>query len=358
MKKTIKNIFLFILASFTISCGTKLPETSPDVITQTVKYDTDDPAIWINKENPAESIVFGTDKNADGAVYAFDLQGNIIEEKSIRNIDRPNNVDIEYGFKLNDSTTTDIMIFTERFKEQIRVFSVPDMKPLDNGGITVFNKAPEGEFQAPMGVAIYKSPKDGSFYAIVGRKNGPENNYFHQYKLETKEQGKGISATLVRKFGQFSGIKEIEAIAVDDAAGFVYYSDEGHCIRKYYAEPSMGNKELACFGQGYFKRDNEGIAILAKENGEGYIIVSNQSNGTFAIFSRKTNEYIKDINLGTTETDGIEVINFPLNKTFQSGLFVAMNDEKNFFFYDLEKLSLGKMQQQDLKANHNKENLK
>jgi 3-phytase len=42
----------------------------------------------------------------------------------------------------------------------------------------------------------------------------------------------------------------------------------------------------------------------------------------------------------TTETDGCEVVTVPLNNQFPNGLFVAMNDEKNFYFYDLEKLGL------------------
>ncbi len=47
-----------------------------------------------------------------------------------------------------------------------------------------------------------------------------------------------VKGTLVRKFGLFSGKKEIESIAVDDALGYVYYSDEGYGVRKYYADPS------------------------------------------------------------------------------------------------------------------------
>jgi len=34
------------------------------------------------------------------------------------------------------------------------------------------------------------------------------------------------------------------------------------------------------------------------------------------------------------------VVTVPLNDTFPNGMFVAMNDEKNFYFYDLGKLGL------------------
>src|SRR5690606_26447439 len=149
------------------------------------------------------------------------------------------------------------------------------------------------KFQYPMGISFYTSPVDNQFYLIVGRKNGPAGGYLHQYKLT--ENDTKISLELVRKFGKFSGKKEIEAIAVDDELGFIYYADEGHCIRKYYAEPAKGDRELACFGGERFKDDIEGIAIANFENGIGAIIVSNQQAGTFNIFDRQDNSFIKEI---------------------------------------------------------------
>jgi len=335
---SIKKSIYFVGALFITSCdfGSKLPPIKPDVITEKTINDTDDPAIWVHPTDPSKSIVFGTDKETNGAIYAFDLNGKIIEQKTIRNIQRPNNIDLEYGFPLNDSTSVDIIAFTEREKHQIRLFSVPDMKPLDNGGIPVFKDEQSIENRLPMGIAIYKSPVDSSFYAVVGRKKGPNEGYLYQYKLDY--QNNKIQSTLVRKFGKFSGQKEIEAIAIDAELGYIYYADEGHCIRKYYAEPSKGNQEISCFGSEYFYKDIEGIAIAKMKNEGGYLIVSDQQKGQFNLFDRQTNAFIKAVNLTTTETDGCEVVTTPLNKTFSSGLFVAMNDAKNFYFYNLEKL--------------------
>ncbi|OQD44472.1 3-phytase [Croceivirga radicis] len=333
-----KSILGMVMIMTVLSCQRKssLPAIAPDIITEKTINDTDDPAIWVNPENPANSIVFGTDKKTNGGVYAFDLAGKIIKEKSITGIKRPNNVDLEYGFKLTDSTQTDIIMFTERERQQVRLFSVPDMRPLDNGGFKVFEDATGVEHNLPMGIAIYKSPKDSTVYAIVGRKSGPKTDYLYQYKLVSS--GGEVTMELVRKFGAFSGQKEIEAIAVDDENGLVYFSDEGVCIRKYYAEPTMGNKEISCFGGERFLEDIEGIAIATYPNGEGYIIVSNQQQGEFNIFSRTDNTFVKAVNLTTTETDGCDVVTVPLNNTFKSGLFVAMNDAKDFYFYDLDRL--------------------
>jgi len=338
MQLNIKSSLLFLGVLSLLSCnsGSNLPAIKPDVITEKSINDTDDPAIWIHPTDASKSIVFGTDKKTNGAIYAYDLQGKVIEDKTIRNIKRPNNVDLEYGLPLNDSVKVDVLVFTEREKQQIRLFSVPDMKPLDNGGFPVFTDETNLENKLPMGIAMYKSPIDNSFYAIVGRKTGPKEGYLYQYKLEVKNSK--VTAVLVRKFGNFSGKKEIEAIAVDAEMGFVYYSDEGHGICKYYAEPSKGNKEIACFGGEHFQKDIEGIAIAKYADGKGFLIVSDQQKGQFNLFDRQTNKFVKAINLSTTETDGCDVVTVPLNTTFKSGLFVAMNNDRDFYFYDLDKL--------------------
>ena len=306
------------------------------MVTQKSVHDTDDPAIWVNPSNPEESLVFGTDKETEGAVFAYTLDGAILEDKSIRGIRRPNNVDIEYGLRLPDGTQTDILVFTERERQQIRVFSVPEMKPLDGGGFPVFEDEATPEFRLPMGVAVYKSTENGAISVIVGRKSGPRQGYLYQYALRTTD---GVLRTeLLRKFGTFSGQKEIEAIAVDDQMGFVYYSDEGVCIRKYHAEPEKGDIEVSCFGREYFQDDIEGIAIAAYPEGTGYLLVSNQQAGEFNIFDRKTNGFVKAVNLGTRETDGCAVTTAFVGRRFPNGLFVAMNDNRTFHFYDLARI--------------------
>ncbi|QQY82567.1 phytase [Tamlana sp. s12] len=331
-----KLLFVGLLA-LASSCHKNLPEIAPDVITEHTMHDSDDPAIWINPSDASKSIVFGTDKNTEGAIYAFDLDGKIIEDKTIRGLKRPNNVDLEYGFKINDSTETAIIAFTERERKKMRLYAVPEMIPLDGGGFSVFENAQEPEGDLPMGIALYKSQISNKIYAIVGRKNGPLDGYLHQYELYSDSLG--VQAKLVRKFGKFSGKKEIEAIAVDNKNGIVYYSDEMHCIRKYYAEPSKGNEEISCFGSEYFKEDIEGIAIAQYEN-KGFLIVSNQQAHSFNIFDLDTNAFIKELNLGTVETDGCDVTTVALGDKYPNGLFVSMNDDRNFFFHDLAKLKL------------------
>jgi len=317
----------------------------PLYITDTTKHDTDDPAIWINYEKPEESLIVGTDKNEDGALYVFDLKGNIIGDKTVRGLKRPNNVDIEYGLKINGQKV-DIAVTGERLAHKLRIFSLPDMLAIDNGGIPVFEGETGVEYRDLMGISLYKRPKDDAIFAIIGRKTGPtDGTYLWQYLLEEDGNGK-VKATLVRKFGKYSGINEIEAIAVDDALGYVYYSDEGVGIRKYYADPEKGNEELALFGTDDFKEDHEGISIYHKAGEKGYILVSDQQANRFNIYNRigttaapHQHNLLKTVYVSTNESDGSEVSSFNFNDDFQNGLFVAMSDDKTFQIYKWEDIA-------------------
>jgi 3-phytase len=290
--------------------------------------------------------VIGTDKGGDeefgGGLYIFDLNGKIIPEKCVTGLARPNNVDVEYGLTLK-GVLTDITVVTERGRNQLRVFSLPKMDSVDNGGIPVF----EGEeLRSPMGIALYKQPDTGKIYAIVSRKTGPtDGTYLWQYLLEDNGEGR-VKGTLVRKFGKFEGGAEIESIAVDDALGYVYYSDEGFGVRKYYADPEKGNEELALFGRTGFTRDLEGISIYTINDGTGYILVSDQQANQFHIFTREgadgnphDHQLIKTVKTATVESDGSEVTSASLNGTFVNGMFVAMSDDKTFQFYKWEDIA-------------------
>jgi len=136
-----KSILFGVTIMIMIGCGQKNIESNnkliPVVVTEQTKHDTDDPAIWIHPTEPSQSLIIGTDKNEDGALYVYNLDGKIDEQKTVRGLKRPNNVDVEYGLILNGQST-DIAVTTERYETRLRVYTLPDMEPIDNGGIDVF----------------------------------------------------------------------------------------------------------------------------------------------------------------------------------------------------------------------------
>ena len=164
---------------------------------------------------------------------------------------------------------TDIAVATERLARQLRVFRIDpaEGRLVDLGGIPIL-QGEAGEAGAPMGIALYRRPRDGAVFAIVAPKEGPRVGYLWQYRLSDVGNGR-VGATFVRRFGTFSAAtvreeNEIEAVAVDDALGYVYYADEADGIHKWHADPDHpdAGRELAHFARSGFRGDREGTRYL------------------------------------------------------------------------------------------------
>lgn len=323
--------------------------------TPPVAGDPDDPAVWVHPRDPARSLILGTVKSPapSGALAVFGLDGRI--RQTIGGIDRPNNVDVEYGFRLG-RRRVDLAVLTERLRSRLRLFRVdPAAGRLEeippNGGLPVF-EGQEGQQAAPMGVALYRRPRDGKVFAIVGRKTGPRQGYLWQYLLDGGAAG-DVRAVKVREFGHFSGVGEIESIAVDDELGYVYYADEGDGIHKWRADPDHPGAagELAHFGRDGFKGDREGIAIYAGRGGAGYLLCTDQVPGDsfYRVYRREGaagrphdhSEVVAVLRGGADSTDGIEVVSRALGPAFPRGALVVMNSAgRNFLLFRWEETGL------------------
>ncbi|UJR26654.1 hypothetical protein I4U23_007971 [Adineta vaga] len=297
---------IFILISFFLCCHTSFgqhlshnrsfPFIHETLGTQSVGTDPDDPAIWIHPNRSELSLIIGTDKTAMiGGLYVFNLNGTIVQH--ISNIDRPNNVDVEYGFRINTTHSIDLVVLTERIQKRLRIFSInmPTRQlyeiPVSNPH--VFTDSSD-EQAAPMGIGLYKRSNDGKIYAIVSRKSGPSRGYLGQYELVWS--GQSIDLKFIRYFGDFQGL-EIESVVVDDQLGFVYYSDEGYGIRKYNVDPSTNHIEQVGFINvtNLWQGDSEGLAVYKTSNTDGYLIITDQlANGSiFHFYERQgKNTYV------------------------------------------------------------------
>lgn len=309
---------------------------TPVLATDPVTDDPDDPAIWVNPQDPAQSRIIATNKakKPTGAIVMFGLDGKTIQ--TIAGVDRPNNVDVTYGLPVG-GRPVDIAVATERHGNRLRIFSIAA------GGLTDITGDTQ-TFKAPMGIGLYKRPKDGALFAIVSRKSGPSGTYLWQYRLEDDGSGK-VRAVKVREFGAFSGKGEIEAVAVDAENGFVFYADEDYGIRKYHADPDhpQAAQELTGFGTTGFHGNREGIAIY-KTPGGGYIVCSDQIPGgsEYRIYRRDGDHaFVKAVRGDADSTDGLDAISTPLSPRFPKGLLVTMNSSaKNFLVFDWAALGL------------------
>jgi 3-phytase len=325
--------------------------------TDKVPNDPDDPAIWIHPTDSSRSLILGTDKfERTGGLYVFGLDGRL--RQAITPLDRPNNVDVEYGVMLG-GVATDIAVVTERRQHRLRVYRIPP----DGGAFS--DLAPEGlpvlqgevgDRAQPMGIALYKRPRDGAVYAIVAPKSGGPTEYLWQYRLEDNGRG-SLGANLVRRFGHFSQkgaepgeIGEIEAVVVDDALGYVYYSDERHAIRKYPADPDGEDaaRELAAFGLDGYQGDREGLAIYETGDRTGYLVSSDQVPGATRVrlYRREgapgqphNHSEVRTVLTASDSTDGLDVTSKAV-PGFPRGFLVMMNSSaRNFLIYDWERLN-------------------
>jgi 3-phytase len=342
VRNTLNRLVPFLFVCFALAQGPEPIQIKPVAETEPVSKDSDDPAIWVHPTDPERSIIIGTDKDQDGGLYVYNLDGKTVQHVS--GLARPNNVDVEYGFKLG-GRTIDIAVATERLKRRLKVYEInrETGQLTDVSGDTEVFKGEEGEGGAPMGISLYRH-ESGTVDAIVSPKTGPLDGYLGQFRLTANEAGK-VDVKPIRRFGRFSGSGEIEAIVVDDSANRVIYGDEDFGIRIYAANPDTpdANRELAVIGLTGYAGDREGLAVYPHTDGSGWIISSNQleeGQTEFKVYDRKAPHTLRAVFKGGADaTDGLDVTNAALGRKFPAGFLVAMNSRgKNFMIYKWEDL--------------------
>ncbi len=298
-------------------CVSTVPTIETDEM-DTSGDSADDPAIWVNPDDPGKSLIIGTNKKAGLVVY--DLKGH---EKQFIPIGRVNNVDCRYDFPLGDKTV-DIVAASNRSFNSISIFMV-DRDSLilkDISARTIPSKLDE-----VYGFCLYKSAVSGKFYAFINSKNGD----VEQWEL-LAASNQTIDAELVRTFKV--GL-QTEGCVADDELGYFYIGEETFGIWKYFAEPNypMDRKLVADTTEPYLAQDIEGLTIYYAEKGKGYLIASVQGLNTYAIYERSgKNKFVGCFNIsesagidGAEETDGIDVINLALDARFPNGFFIAQD---------------------------------
>ncbi|MGJ5818256.1 phytase [Paludibaculum fermentans] len=330
--------------------------------TDSVYSEAHDPAIWVNHADPGRSLIIATDSGASphGALAVFSLDGKMVQR--LGPFDRLGQVDIAYGVRWG-GRKVDLAICTERALGSLRLFVILSSRggafdisgmrgpavfeePDAGGGIT--GAAGPASTQ-PTGIAVYTRPRDNAVFLMISRKSGPRDGYLWQYRMSRADGG--FRLVKVREFGRFSGSGEIQAIAVDNELGYIYYADEVAGIRKYPADPDAphANKELALFGRTEFAGRRKGIAIWKRKDGTGYIVCTDQIAGAsrFHLFRREGtwgrphnhSKVVRTVTTALDSTNGIEITSTPLGALYPHGLFVAMNSKgRNFALAPAEEL--------------------
>jgi 3-phytase len=322
---------VFVATSLMVS-GNVLDTATLETVNPTVETDpvpssgdaADDPAIWINPADPAQSTIIGTNKRGGLAVY--DLKGKQLQYLADGEMD---NVDLRDGFKLGGQTVS-LVTAGNRADNSIAIYRVnPQTRQLEQAAVRKIKH----EVQV-YGSCMYRSAKSGKFYYFATSKSGN----VEQWELLDN----GSSKIDARKVRNFKVGTTVEGCVADDELGHFYVSEEAVGIWKYGAEADAGNNrtQVGKVGDGHLYADVEGLALAYGSDGKGFLLASSQGNNSFVVYRRESgNEFVKKFIIGSgggidgvEETDGIDVTTTNLGSAFPHGVFVVQdgrNDKGN-----------------------------
>ena len=281
----------------------------------------DDPAIWADPSNPANSLVIGTDKKA--GLNLYDMQGQVIQHLPDGKM---NNVDLREGFML-DGQPVVLVTASDRTNKAVAI------SRLDTGARRLVNVAdgvqPTGQGD-PYGQCMYRSARTGKTYVFINDSNGEKR----QWELVDAGNGK-VRAVRVRDFA-FSS--QVEGCVADDASGFLFVAEEDVGLWRLSAEPDGGSAMtmVARISENpALKDDMEGVGLYDLGDGRGYLVASSQGNDSYAVFRREGDQaYLGSFIVvadgargidGVSETDGLDVTSRNLGPGFEYGAMVAQD---------------------------------
>jgi 3-phytase len=144
----------------------------------------DDPAIWANPNDPAGSLVIGTDKQ--GGLHIYDMRG-----KSIQFVPdgKMNNVDLRDGFRLGNESIV-LVTASDRTNKAVAIYRLDTAaKQL----VTIADGVQATGLSDPYGLCMYRSPRTGRYYVFVSDPDG----LVRQWELVATRGGK-VRLKLVR----------------------------------------------------------------------------------------------------------------------------------------------------------------
>lgn len=336
-----KNLLLFAsAAAFLTSCNTKstndqinaaiFPDTTLNQVSAAAQTEpvsanvsddaADDPAIWYNETNPANSLILGSNKKL--GLDVFTLDGTRLMTDTVGRI---NNVDVRNGFSFNGE---DIALAGGSNRDNVGM----DFWRIHTDSLTLEYLTPNSIASGlpdVYGFCLYKSPTDGSVYAFVNSKTGK----VEQWLLGS--QNDSLTATLVRELQLPS---QVEGMVADDQLANLFVGVENEGIYHFGAEPNdpVQGTYLERSGEdnSAIQYDVEGLTLYYLNDAEGYLLASSQGNNTYAVFERSGNfNYLGNFEVvdgaidGTQETDGIDVSSHALGDLYPMGVFVVQDGE-------------------------------
>ena len=304
----------------------------------------DDPAIWVDPNDPSRSVVIAADHGTEKNLSVYDLSGKRIFKLALGTA---NNVDLRPDFPLGSSTVpilglagSGTVSFYTLDPVSRQLANVTPGGKIGGSGLT---KPGDGAF-IPHGICLYRSPVTAGFYAFVVDRYGT----IKQFALRDNGDGQ-VAVEEVRQIkvepqGTVGGDLNdaLEGCVADEAGRSLFVGEQDWHIWRYGAEPTdpTGTVDRVSVDTdlsegGHFARDVEGLAVVNEPGGAGYLIASSQGDHSYTVYrSRAPYEFVRKVQVvksavsdGCERTDGIDAVAANLGPAFPRGLFVCQDNE-------------------------------
>jgi len=277
----------------------------------------DDPAFWLDKNNPSASVIYGSNKRA--GIVAYNLEGR---EIGFYDIGRVNNIDVVQDILAED---VDIIGGTNRSFGSVDILMIKESGVLDTltlGRIQCDSSIMDDVY----GFCFGKNVEKSEVYAFVNAKNGR----LQQYRIDLV--GDSLISDLISSLVIRS---QPEGMVADDTEGKLYVGEEDRGIWVYdYADGLKDPQLIPMTGEenSSIKFDIEGLAIY--QQGEVKLLVaSSQGNFSYAVYDiddgyKYLGSFILDGKEGidaVEETDGIEIYSDSVSREFPHGIMIAQD---------------------------------
>lgn len=274
----------------------------------------DDPAIWRDAANPAQSLIVGTDKKA--GLYVYGLDG---KTRSFLDAGRVNNVDLKDGVTIDGSQGV-LVAASDRndianakvalFRLDTATAKLTALATVDGGRGEAYGICLGRD---ETGLSAFIVLKDGTINQVLIDASGPTptGRIVRTMKLGTQSEG----------------------CAVDDRTHTLYVAEEDVGLWRLDARANgstIPTKIAAADGK-HLVMDAEGVAIAPIGDRDGYVVVSSQGDNAYVLYRLSDDSYVGRFRIvdgaigGSEETDGIELMLGDFGPNYPGGLFIAQD---------------------------------
>lgn len=295
----------------------------------------DDPAVWRNPADPAQSLIVATDK--DWGLDVYDLTGALVASAPAGKV---NNVDLRADVLIQGRPGV-LVAATDRTDDphgKIALYAL-ESAPAGLRHLAHVPVASNGVGEV-YGFCLWRRAAD-EVYAFIAFNDGD----VRQYALDlTNDQPR---ATLVREVKLAS---QTEGCVADDRTGLLYVAEEDHAIWRMPAAPDSQSAPVvfAAVDGVRLIPDVEGLAIVPRGDAGGVLLASSQADdvpsagNAYVAYDLESGRFVERFRVvgsgevdGTSDTDGLEFAPGDFGAPFEQGVLVVQDgdnapDNQNF----------------------------